>query len=252
MATLSLSFYAPSLERTVPLRALVPVDGKEVDLTVPQRPLPALYLLHGLYGSENDWFQNTRVALWARQRGLAVFCPAGENSFYTNQEGAAYLRFLGEDLPAFTRRMFPLSHRREDTMIAGLSMGGFGALNTALSYPQTFGKVAALSAALRPWTRMNREDGDRSHSPGCARRLFGSDTEDWDTLTLVRRCAGQMPEMWFSCGAQDALLEENRRLVRELEDCGVAAPLYEPQGDHNWDFWDREILHALDWMLPAP
>ena len=81
MAEMHISFYAPSLGRTVNLRAMVPVDGMGVALDAPQEPLPALYLLHGLYGSENDWFNYTRVILWARQHGRAVFCPAGDNGF---------------------------------------------------------------------------------------------------------------------------------------------------------------------------
>ena len=108
MASITCSFRSEVLERTVPLRALVPLED------APRTPMPALYLLHGLHGSEQDWFQFTRVALWARARGLAVFCPAGENGFYVNQaaSGMDFLRYVGEELPAFARRLFPLSARR--------------------------------------------------------------------------------------------------------------------------------------------
>ena len=78
MASMTISFYAPSLSRTVDLCALVPVDG--MNMPAEQKPLRALYLLHGLYGSEHDWFNYTQVMLWARQHDLAVFCPAGENA----------------------------------------------------------------------------------------------------------------------------------------------------------------------------
>ena len=181
MASITLSFHSEALERTVPLRALVPLED------APRVPMPAMYLLHGLYGSEQDWFQYTRVMLWARAKGLAVFCPAGENGFYVNQAdtGEAYMRYVGEELPAFTRRLFPLSSRREDTFIAGLSMGGYGALNAGLTYPETFGKVAALSAALRPWKRMDKPQGGCVQRPAYARALFGQDTEPWNTLTLA-------------------------------------------------------------------
>ena len=115
MASITLSFHSEALERTVPLRALVPLED------APRVPMPAMYLLHGLYGSEQDWFQYTRVMLWARAKGLAVFCPAGENGFYVNQAdtGEAYMRYVGEELPAFTRRLFPLSSRREIPLFRG-------------------------------------------------------------------------------------------------------------------------------------
>ena len=246
MASITLSFHSEALERTVPLRALVPLED------APRVPMPAMYLLHGLYGSEQDWFQYTRVMLWARAKGLAVFCPAGENGFYVNQAdtGEAYMRYVGEELPAFTRRLFPLSSRREDTFIAGLSMGGYGALNAGLTYPETFGKVAALSAALRPWKRMDKPQGVCVQRPAYARALFGQDTEPWDTLTLSRQCGARAPELWLSCGAQDDLLEENIALVDGLRQAGIPAYFDQPPGAHNWDFWDREIQRVIDWLMP--
>lgn len=246
MASITLSFHSEVLERTVPLRALVPLED------APRVPMPAMYLLHGLYGSEQDWFQYTRVMLWARAKGLAVFCPAGENGFYVNQAdtGEAYMRYVGEELPAFTRRLFPLSSRREDTFIAGLSMGGYGALNAGLTYPETFGKVAALSAALRPWKRMDKPQGGCVQRPAYARALFGQDTEPWDTLTLARQCGARAPELWLSCGAQDDLLEENIALVNGLRQAGIPAYFDQPPGAHNWDFWDREIQRVIDWLMP--
>ena len=246
MASITLSFHSEALERTVPLRALVPLED------APRVPMPAMYLLHGLYGSEQDWFQYTRVMLWARAKGLAVFCPAGESGFYVNQAdtGEAYMRYVGEELPAFTRRLFPLSSRREDTFIAGLSMGGYGALNAGLTYPETFGKVAALSAALRPWKRMDKPQGGCVQRPAYARALFGQDTEPWDTLTLARQCGARAPELWLSCGAQDDLLEENIALVDGLRQAGIPAYFDQPPGAHNWDFWDREIQRVIDWLMP--
>ena len=246
MASITLSFHSEALERTVPLRALVPLED------APRVPMPAMYLLHGLYGSEQDWFQYTRVMLWARAKGLAVFCPAGENGFYVNQAdtGEAYMRYVGEELPAFTRRLFPLSSRREDTFIAGLSMGGYGALNAGLTYPETFGKVAALSAALRPWKRMDKPQGGCVQRPAYARALCGQDTEPWDTLTLARQCGARAPELWLSCGAQDDLLEENIALVDGLRQAGIPAYFDQPPGAHNWDFWDREIQRVIDWLMP--
>ena len=245
MASITLSFHSEALERTVPLRALVPLED------APHVPMPAMYLLHGLYGSEQDWFQYTRVMLWARAKGLAVFCPAGENGFYVNQAdtGEAYMRYVGEELPAFTRRLFPLSSRREDTFIAGLSMGGYGALNAGLTYPETFGKVAALSAALRPWKRMDKPQGGCVQRPAYARALFGQDTEPWNTLTLARQCGARAPELWLSCGAQDDLLEENIALVNGLRQAGIPAYFDQPPGAHNWDFWDREIQRVIDWLM---
>lgn len=251
MAIMTLSFYSHCLGRTVPMRALMPIDASNIPMDAPVAPLPSLYLLHGLHGSENDWLTYTRVALWARQKGIAIFCPAGENSFYVDQaeQGLSYLRFVGEELPTFTRRMFPLSHRREETFIAGLSMGGYGALNAALSYPRTFGKAAALSAALRPWERMTEESQDRTLQPGRAKALFGEDTAPWDTLGLAKRCGGLMPALWMACGDEDPLLPENRAFAQGMAEAGLPLHFEITPGNHNWDFWDREICRVVDWLM---
>lgn len=85
-----------------------------------------------------------------RGENLAVVMPAGENAFYVDQPsiGAMHGQFIGEELVEITRKMFPLSRKREDTFIGGLSMGGFGALRNGLKYHDTFGAVICLSGAL--------------------------------------------------------------------------------------------------------
>ncbi|MCI9552974.1 MAG: hypothetical protein HFE94_05505 [Acutalibacter sp.] len=97
-----------------------------------QAPYPTLYLLHGLTENSSAWLQNTRIKMWAEEKGLAVVMPSGENSFYLDisvKDGGLgdFGAYIGEELVKVTREMFPLSHKREETYIAGLSMGGYGA-----------------------------------------------------------------------------------------------------------------------------
>ena len=253
MADISLSFYSHSLARSVPLRAFIPVDAADASPTAPVTPLPALYLLHGLNGCERDWFQYTRVALWARQKRLAVICPAGENSFYVNRADSqeACMTFIGEELPAFTRNLFPLSRRREDTFIGGLSMGGYGALNAGFLYPETFGKVAALSAALHFWTRMNDDQAAFVLRPAYARALFGNDPSAWDTEKLAEACGkDKAPKLFLGCGAEDDLLDMNKQLDARLTSLGIRHEFRVSSGAHTWDYWDSTIHDVLDWLLP--
>lgn len=252
MALITIQFHAKSLARSVPLRAFLPVDGD----APPDTPLPTLYLLHGLNGSENDWFTYSRAALYAREFGLAVFCPAGENSFYVPQaaSGIDYLRFVGEELPAFTRRLFPLSAEREKTFIGGLSMGGYGALNAGYVYPQTFGKVVALSAALEPWRLMTQADSaEPVRRPRYARALFGESPYAGDTLTLARKCGSRAPEIHMACGAEDALLPVNIAFTEALRAEGLPPAHFDiTPGAHTWDFWDREIRRGMQFLMDRP
>lgn len=250
MALMSVSLYSHCLARTVPLRALVPIDAQDIPMDAPVKPLRALYLLGGLYGSENDWLTYTRVALQARRLGLALFCPAGENSCYAAQyvTGLDWLRFIGEELPAFTRRLLPLSARREDTFIGGLSMGGYGALNAGLTYPRTFGGVFALSAAIRPWTLMTEPRGVPVLRPTYAEAVFGPERERRDLLDLAKCCGKDAPPIWMACGTEDALLADNQRFAERAAALGLDVTWKAAPGGHGWDFWDRESVPALEWL----
>lgn len=227
MMTLTFSYPSKVLARPVPVRAALPLTGG---------PLPALYLLHGLNGSENSIFDFTRVAFWARKYRVAVFCPAGENSFYLPRGREDFLRLTGEELPDVTRRMFPLSRRREETFLGGISMGGYGALNAGYIYSHTFGRVAALSAALEPW----RVPALRAYLP--------EDREPLDTLTLARGCAGPVPEVWMTCGAEDSLLPSNRDFAKSATALGLPVRLEERPGGHDWDFWNGALERAFVWL----
>lgn len=248
MATLDITFHSDVLARTVPLKAFIPLEGP----TGHPAPLPAFYLLHGLYGSQGDWLQYTRVALWAREQGIALFCPAGENSFYVNQASndMDYMRFIGEELVDFTRQMFPISTHRSDTFIGGLSMGGYGALNAGYSYPKTFGKVVALSAALEPWQRMDKADAASPvERPSYAKALFGENMEPWDTLALARRCGMAAPAIYMACGTEDPLLPLNLTFANALREEGLPLQHFSTSpGGHNWNFWDQEIKQAMQWL----
>ncbi len=244
MAIVSVCFASAVLERTVPLQAVLPIEGTA-------KPLPTLYLLHGLHGCETDWFQLTRVPLWARELGLAVICPAGENSFYGLQEatGVDYLRFIAEELPAFTRKLFPLSSKREETFIGGLSMGGHGALMAGLSHPETFGKIVALSSALEPWRLMEGNRPETVRQPRYAQAVFGGDHARWDPLYGVEPSG--TPQVWMGCGASDALAPLNRAFVERMREKGLPVHYEETEGDHCWAYWDREMGRGMRWLMNA-
>ena len=153
MAILQVTFLSDTLKRTVSIQVVLPSDkvlsyGREKAET---KPYKTLYLLHGLLGNCTDWVMNTNIQQLAEAHNLAVVMPSCENSFYVDQllPNNAFGEYIGKELVEITRRMFPLSHKKEDTFIAGLSMGGFGALRNGLKYYDTFGYIAALSAAIQ-------------------------------------------------------------------------------------------------------
>ncbi|MBE0600910.1 MAG: acetylesterase, partial [Firmicutes bacterium] len=206
MAILQGNFYSASRQSMQMFSAVLPVDPPPAEGKPPQYtagPWPTLYLLHGYSGYHMDWLYNSGIQAWAGQRGYAVIMPAGGNGFYldneeTNERGGAY---IGEELITVTRNMFSLSHKREDTVVAGFSMGGFGAIRNALRYPEVFGAAMGLSSALITGevAKMKPEDGGNGFATyGYYRQTFGEPAElpgsDKDPEHLAQACvnAGTM------------------------------------------------------------
>ncbi len=152
MALLRMDIFSKCLMRTVTVNAIVPVDKMYFGEEAPAKkgPYKTLYLLHGIFGNYTDWVTGTRIQAWATDHDLVVIMPSGDNHFYVDNEksGELYGQFIGKELVQITRDMFPLSTKKEDTFIAGLSMGGYGSIINGLKYSDTFGYVAGLSSAL--------------------------------------------------------------------------------------------------------
>lgn len=254
MAIIQVNFVSNTLKRTVPFMVILPIDkiyAPGEQSTVPEK-FKTLYLLHGLLGNYTDWTSNTRIQQWAEARNLAVVMPSGDNSFYVDQltPNNDYGTFIGRELVEITRKMFPLSDKREDTFLAGLSMGGFGAIRNGLKYAETFGYVAGLSSALHFF-----EQPQDFHSLLGEELVFGdlraaaeTDKNPRVALTQLRKRNGPVPQMYMSCGLQDGLLEASRSFRVYLQENGVEPVYEETDGHHDWDFWNDQIQKVLDWL----
>ncbi len=262
MALLKVDLFSRSLMRTVPVTVILPVDN----IHDPAQELPpigkkykTLYLLHGLYGNHTDWICESRIQSWAQSRSLAVVMPDGENHFYVDCEatGEKYGTFIGEELIELTRRMFPLSGKREDTFLAGLSMGGYGAVRNGLLYGDTFGYLAGLSSALILDLAGLLDDSSEDFTMrksfyqaifGDISRIKGSD-KDYEALYLQRKASGApIPKIYLACGTEDYLLMPNRKFRDFLEKEHADFIYEEGPGEHNFDFWNAYLPHVLDWL----
>lgn len=264
MALIKVSFVSEALKRAVPLVAVLPTDKlyKPGQTKRPaNKPYKTLYLLHGVLGNEEDWVSGTRIQRWAEANDLAVVMPAGENSFYVDNHftGRDYSRFIGEELISFTRKTFPLSTKKEDTFIGGLSMGGYGALYNGLKYHETFGAIVALSAALMV-------DETLAQLPQKA-EWFGSTKPFWQgvfgpdlkaagqsecnlnvLVNKLLKAKVELPAIYLAIGDDDKLLAVNVDFHEFLEQKQVAHVFRVAPGSHEWDFWDRHLRRALDWL----
>lgn len=261
MALIQVNYLSECLMRTVPVNVILPVDK----LTFPgmpkreEKPYKTLYLLHGIFGNYTDWVSGTKIQRWAEEKDLAVVMPSGDNMFYVNQEESHnfYGEFIGKELVDMTRKMFPLSRKREDTYIAGLSMGGYGALRNGLKYSETFGCIASLSGAMVVDHIAERTDDVPFFidSRSFARSIFGdldkAEESDKNPKWLAKKLKEEgknIPRIYLTCGLQDSLLEANREMRDFLKEQGADVTYVEGEGAHEWDFWNRSIKDVLEWL----
>ena len=260
MAVFHTTMFSESLGRLTEMTAIVPVEAckgiPEHQRAKDDAPMKTVMLLHGFSGTHSDWLFGSDIQQLAMTYHIAVLCPSGENSFYVDDRhrDALYERYLCEVLE-FSRRVFPLSRRREDTTIGGFSMGGYGALLNAFKHPELFGGIIALSSAAisdRLAAMPRYEDNNLAtaayyeHVFGRPQDLPGSDRDLRHAAKTLAESGQPLPRLFMACGTEDALLADNDRLSAYLDSIGLAHTYLKGPGGHNWPFWNQYIAIALE------
>ncbi|MEQ1860493.1 MAG: alpha/beta hydrolase family protein [Chthoniobacteraceae bacterium] len=260
MAFLDVHAFSDSLGLQVNFYVLLPQSAQRqigVASGETRAHYPVLWLLHGLSDDHTIWLRRTSIERYAAEKNIAVVMPAAGRSYYQDMaNGARYWTFLTEELPVLCRAWFPLSAKREDNFVAGLSMGGYGALRMALANREGYAAAASLSGALD----INRRLRDAAKQGGRLSKeellgIFGSklnvEGTDADLHALARRVAGSSgpkPRLFVCCGTEDELLTDNRGFHRHLETVHYDHTYEESPGAHEWGYWDAQIQRVLEWL----
>ena len=252
MVNLSCSLSSSVLRKRVHLEVILPAEN------LPKSgKFPVVWLLHGLSDDDSCWRDFTSISRYARELGFAVVMPDAGRSFYADMAcGPRYWTFISEELPALCRSLFPLSSKKEENFVAGLSMGGYGALKLALNYPERYAGVAAFSAVadIRSWIE-NKAVQDVVL--GLEMKMTFNSMDDisnnnCDLFELLDKHAAlktELPAMFHACGEDDFLISHNRKFRDRMQALGFERYTYlEEPGVHNWEFWDRNILRALNFF----
>lgn len=232
------------LARTVDITVIIPtvtipetfgMGGKKPSHQIKEK-YPVLYLLHGLGNNHLNWCGYSNIELYAEERNIAVVMISGENKFYrTVPGGDDYYRFIEEELPEFITNLFPVCREAEHTYIAGLSMGGAGALLHGLGNPEKFGAVGAFSPAI---VMKEQEEGN----------VFGMP----DLRGIVQQKKAEkkhFPKVYLSCGKEDSLHGDDEAFYQFLIENEIEAVWDSVAGyGHEWRFWDKQVEKFLDWL----
>lgn len=217
--------------------------------------LPVLWLLHGGGGYSSEWLYNSAIQLYAEKYHCAVIMPDAQSSLYTNMEyGPRWEDHIAMALPEYIYKNFPISSAREDNYIAGMSMGGYGALRIALKYPEQYCAVAAMASAvglpLRYAENKLSDDFDAvMHAVlGDKDAISGS---DYDLYSLVDQYCKQENKLklYLCAGRNDHTYEDNIELRDYLTKIDVKYTWVENDDAHTWDSWNTYLPQVMEWMF---
>jgi len=211
-------------------------------------PPPVLYLLHGLSDDHTAWLRYTSIERYAAAHGVAVVMPAVGKSFYANEaHGHAYWDYVSEELPALVARFFRVSQEPERTFVAGLSMGGYGALKHAFTHPERFAAAASLSGVVD----VQELVGALGRHELVDRVFDGALRPEDDLFALLSGVDPAVaPRLYVGCGTDEGLLlPANERLVGAARERGLDVRVDLRPGTHEWGLWDAQIQDVLAWLV---
>lgn len=248
------------INATLPYNVILPPDYRQSKTT----RYPVLYLLHGWAGHYTDWVTRTNVADYAAQYRIIVVMPEGNNSWYvdgapirnpsgTERPGDKYESYILKELLPDVDKRYRTIQSRYGRGIAGLSMGGYGAIKFGLKYPSTFAFAGSMSGALAPatWTEDDLKNLKAIYEslppvfgpPGSDVRQANDVFQIAQGLPASRIAA--MPYFYLDSGTEDFFFEGSHRFAELLREKKIPHEYRELPGDHSWQFWDRQVREVL-------
>ncbi|SDK48414.1 alpha/beta hydrolase [Sediminibacillus albus] len=258
MALLRCEFFSDTLRLSTSMTVILPEQTNHQIGMKNKKSLsayPTLYLLHGFSDNDSIWTRRTSLERFAADYGIAVVMPNADHSYYADMRyGKRYWTFLTEELPDVASSFFRLSDKREDTFVAGLSMGGYGALKWALNYPDKFAAAASLSGVTDMVTHLQNARQTQQAFSAPLSLVFGEDDIKGsyeDLLWLLEKNknrAGPKPMLYQACGTEDFLYPQNLTFMEKCRQTDLELTADFGPGDHNWNYWDQQIKKVLEWL----
>lgn len=239
------------MQRDIPYRVVLPDDYSM------RRNYPVLYLLHGLFGSCDNWLELTRLTDYVVGKELIIVLPEGGNGWYTDsatEELDKFESYFIHELVPEIDAVYNTIEERGARAIFGLSMGGYGALKFGLKRPDLFYFAGSVSGAFEAPALSETNPGNDWENLGpSVLRAFGDEgnpvRQENDLFRLVERISlsetNELPYFYIVCGTNDSFLEANKNFVELLRQKSIPVEYKETPGDHDWTYWDQEINEVL-------
>jgi putative tributyrin esterase len=252
MALVHIDHVPETIKVNLPLNVILPDPGEMGGVAVAQRKI--LYLLHGLSEDSSAWQRYSCIETIAAGYGLVVVMPSVGRSFYIDQpNGQKYFSYLVDELPRYLKDVFGLAPPREDTFIAGVSMGGYGAFKAALLHPELYSAAASFSGMLSlEFLRAYPNDPRREEFTylfGDLEKLAGSEHDPAVWLQQAAKNPSALPRLFIACGRQEDVYPLSGLFYAACQSLGIQAEYHEEDASHDWFFWDAQIRRFLAAVL---
>jgi enterochelin esterase-like enzyme len=210
--------------------------------------VPLIILLHGVYGSHWAWAFNGNAHTTVQDlikteqiKPMILAMPSdglyADGSGYVQHQTADYERWIIEDVINVMKEQYPQITDKSPIFIAGLSMGGFGALRLGAKYPHLFKAFSGLSS-ITHFNQINEFVSDFKQLQHDALAKDG-------VLEWILKNKNLIPPFRFDCGTDDILIEHNRQLHNELKNNGIPHIYEEYKGGHTWEYWAEHLTDTL-------
>jgi putative tributyrin esterase len=260
MACFQGNIFSRSLSMETQLYVSLPQDGRRY--LGNGRP-KTLILLHGISDNASGWARRSQADYFADKYGIAIVMPEVQRSFYQDMRfGLKYYSYIAKELPDLIGDMFNISTKYEDMMVAGLSMGGYGALRVAFGNPERFSVCGAFSAACDITSAINNREFAKGvdigyNLPNELVAMFGTDfvlPDDCDLYKLVAKVSkGTVkPRLYQACGTEDFTYQMNLDFAKVCRTLPLDFLFEEWAGLHDWDFWNVALEKMLQHFLGEP
>jgi putative tributyrin esterase len=248
----TVQFPSTLVGKTLPYNVILPRDYE----TSRTSRYPVLYLLHGLFGHYTDWITKTNVADYASPYRMIVVMPEGNNGWYADSATVPadkYESYILKELIPHVQKRYRTIEARYGRAVAGLSMGGYGALKFGLKSPDTFVFAGSMSGALAApaWT-----EDDLKGMKTIRDSVFsvfgpvGSDTRKTNDISQIVRDLpsgrlSSLPYFYLDCGTEDFMIRFNQEFAGLLGEKKIPHEYRELPGDHDWAYWDQQVQEVL-------
>ncbi len=255
MALLHLNYMSTCLRGSTDVNVILPnCSGKPKEFYGKEK-FKVIWLLHGTFGDYTDWVRMTGIERYACEKNIAVVMPSALNSMYVNWSVFAleYNAFdmLTEELMPLVYSWLPVSDKKEDNFIAGLSMGGRGACIYAFNHPELFSKLYSMSAVPEDISVVDTKSPFYARTKNLIDNFGGMEgylNSELNLWRLAKEKKDELPEMYFSCGTKDPIAWQNyQKFQKYAEEIGLKAEFFTLEGySHEWAFWDICIKDAIE------